>query len=187
MPLTIIQYEEIVALLHDVPKLVDELEARHAGLYDDVLTWMRRAEKVLENNRLPSCSQVATYRAQLIEAGRGVYQPGLHFIGRPTLRKIKEASAALVMGGVNDVLQGAIADRQRVFEEAQRIAQQLVAVAHTKGLPGTSSAFASGGPQMLRDAIAFDSDISSGYTHLVGLIGSADALLLLDRALPVVA
>lgn len=187
MPLTISQHEEIVALLHDVPGLVDELEARHAGLYDDVLSWMRRAEKVLESNRLPACSQIAAYRAQLIEAGRGVYEPTLHFVGRPSVSKIKEATAAFIIGRTEHVLQDSIGARRAVIEEAQRIALHLVAVAYAKRLPGTRSTAVSDDPQILRDAIASDNDLAGGYTHLVGLVGSVDALMLLDRSRPLVA
>lgn len=186
MALTVAQHEEIVTLLRDVPGLVDELEARHATLYEDVLAWLHRAERVLESNRLAACSQIAALRAQLIEAGRGVHHSGLQIVGRPSAGKLKEATASFVIGRADSVIQEAIAARRNLLDEAQRIAQQLVAVAYAKRLPGTGPGAANSDPHTLRDAIATDGDLGGGYTHLVGLVGSADALLLIDRARPLV-
>jgi hypothetical protein len=189
MALTIAQYEQILAVLQEVPRLVDKLEARNAGFFEDVLGWLKQAEQVLTDNRLPAVSQIAVYRARLIEAGRGVQQGDLTIVGRPSTSKIKEATAALLLGRGSDVLQALIAAQQPVFQEAERIVRQALAVAKVKGLalaPGV------GVPQQrflreLQDQLAADPDLATVHAHIVGLVGTTDALVLLDRALVSVA
>jgi hypothetical protein len=107
-------YEEILAILREVPVLVDKLEARHSGFFEDVLDSLKQAEQTLTNIRLPAASQIAVYRARLIEAGRGVQQGDLTIVGRPSVSKIKKATAALLLGRSNDVLQALIAGQQPV-------------------------------------------------------------------------
>lgn len=186
MALTIAQYEGILGVLREVPILVDKLEARHAGFFEDVLLWLKQAEQSLTNNRLPAASQIAAYRARLIEAGRGVQQGDLTIAGRPSVRKIKEATAALLLGQSNEVLQTVISERQAVFQEAERIARQLLSVAHAKGLVTTANG---GGSHQrflheLRDRLAADPDLANVNAHIVGLVGATDALVMLDRGLP---
>src|SRR4051794_10071049 len=111
MGLNVVQYEDIVALLREVPPLVDELEARQSGFAGEVLAWLKRAEVTLEANRLPLVSQISSFRAQLIEAGRGVQFGELTFVGRPTARKLRDAAASLVLQRGNDLLHAAIAER----------------------------------------------------------------------------
>jgi hypothetical protein len=181
-----LQYEEILELMRGVPVLVDELESRHAGFVDDVLSWLRHAEQTLSNNRLPAASQIATYRARLVEAGRGVLHGGdLTIVGRPSVRRIKEATASFVLARGNDILEAVIAERQPIFLEAERMAQQALAVAQAKGLISPPGAAA---PSVLplnevRDRIATDPDLATVYAHLVGLVGTTDTLIVLDRAL----
>ena len=67
MALTVVQYEEVIAVLRRVPAIVDGLEARHAGFFDEVLAWLRLAEETLTNVRLPAASEIAAHRARLIE------------------------------------------------------------------------------------------------------------------------
>jgi hypothetical protein len=186
--LNIVQYEEIVLILGHVPRLVDELEARHTGFPDEVLAWLRQAEKALENNRLPSASQIATCRARLVEAARGVHDKELAFVGRPTARRIKDATASMVLERSSDLLHAVIAERQAVFQEAERISRQVLAVANAKGL---LQACGDGRPhqeflQCLQEQVAIDPDLASVYAHLVGLVGKTDTLIFLDRALATV-
>lgn len=185
MALTVAQYESILEVLREVPLLVDELESRHTGFGDDVLGWLKRAEQAMTANRLPAASQLASERAQLIEAGRGVLRRDLTIIGRPSVRKIKDATAARVLASATDILHGVIAERQAVFQDADRVARQVLAIARTKGLlteqgdSGSRQRFLEG----LRDRLVADPDLAGVYTHIVGIVGTTDALVVLDRGL----
>jgi hypothetical protein len=189
MALTVAQYEQILAILQEVPGLVDKLETRNAGFFEDVHGWLKQAEQTLTNNRLPAASQLAVYRARLIEASRGIQQEDLTIVGRPSTSKIKEATAALMLGRGGDVLQALITAQQPVFQEAERIARQALAVAKLKGLALTP---ADGVPQQqflheLRDRLAADPDLATVNAHIAGLVGTTDSLVFLDRALVSVA
>lgn len=185
MALNVVQYEEIVSLLRQVPGLVDQLEARRSRFVDDVLDWLKRAESAMDNNRLPGVSQIASCRAVLIEATRGVSSKELVFIGRATPRKVQDATASMVLERGNDVLHGVIAERQATFQEAERIAGQVLAVAEAKGL---IRACTDGRPHQavlacLQQAVAADTDLATVYAHLSALVGKTDMLIFFDRAL----
>ena len=184
MALNVVQYEEIVALLRQVPSLTDRLEARSAGFADEVLAWLKQAEATLENNRVPAVSRVSALRAMLIEAGRGVRHEQVAFVGRPTTRKVQEGTASMALQRTNEVLHDVIAERQAVFEEAERISRQILAVADAKGLV---QACDDGRPHeaflaCLRDSVASDPDLAGVHVHLVSLVGATDVLIFLDRA-----
>lgn len=184
MALNVVQYEEIASLLRQMPSLTDELEARDSGFSDDVLAWLKQAEKTLENNRVPAVSQISALRAMLIEAGRGVRPKEVAFIGRPTNRKVKDGTATMALQRGNEVLQDVIAERRTVFEEAERLSRQVVAVSEAKGLV---QACDDGRPHdeflaCLREQVEADSDLASVYVHLVSLVGKRDVLIFLDRA-----
>ena len=189
MALNVAQYEEISTLLRQVPRLVDRLEARTPGFSEGVLAWLKQAETTMENNRLPVVSQIASCRATLIEAARGVQGKDIAFVGRATPRKVHEATASMVLDRGNQLLHGVIAERQAVFQDAQRIAGQIMTVADAKGLVRDCS----GGQahqqllQCLQQKVAGDPDLVSAYTHLVALVGKNDVLVFLDRALATVA
>ena len=184
MALNVVQYEEIVALLRQVPALTDQLEERSSGFADEVLAWLKRAESTLENNRVPAVSRLSAFRAMLIEAGRGVRHAEIAVVGRPTLRKVQEATATLALQRSNDVLHEVIAERRTVFEEAERLSRQVLAVAEAKGL---IEACDDGRPHdaflsCLRESVASDDDLAAVYVHLVSLVGATDVLIFFDRA-----
>ena len=189
MALNVALYEEIVSLLLRVPHLVDQLESRESGFVDGVLEWLKLAEAVLENNRLPAVSQVAVGRAELIEAARGVKPNDVVISGRPTPRKVQEATASLVLRRSSDLLHAVIAERLAVFQEAERISRQVLAVAQAKGMlqaseePGPRQEF----PADLQRRVAADPDLASVHAHLLSLVGAADILIFYDRALTAIA
>lgn len=184
MALNVAQYEEILTAIHAVPPLVDELEARHLEFASDVLKWLKQVEDILTNNRLPAASRIASCRAELIEASRGVRQDGLVIVGRQSIRKIREATAAQMLRIATEILHEVISDRQTVFQEAERITRQMLAAAYTKGLitaeeDSPHQAYL----DQLRSKLAADPELAGIYTHVVGLVGSTDIVVLLDRTI----
>ncbi len=185
MPLNLIQVEEISALLQQVPQLVDRLEKRRSDFGDGVLAWLKQVETILESNRLPVVSQVAACRAMLLQAARGVQSGDITFVGKPTARKNRVATAGMVLQRCNQLLHDVIAERQTVFQEADRLARQLIAVAEANGIiqrckgNSTHQAFL----QCVQKCIAADPNLVSVYTHLIALVGKVDLLIVLDRAI----
>ena len=184
MALTVAQYEELVDLLQEVPALVDELEARDSSFLDNVLAWMKRLEKALTRNRLPVVAQVAVHRAELLQAARGVDRGGLRVAGRPSTGKIRDATAAFLLARSAEAVQDTIRERQKVFDEAGRVGQQLLAIARAKRLhePYLWDDATQASLQHLCEQMATDSDVGSLYAHLAGMVGRTDVLVILERA-----
>lgn len=185
MALNVMQYEEIAALLRQVPGLVDRLEGRGSNFVEGVMSWLKQAETVLENNRLPVVSQVASCRATLIQAMRGIQNNDVVVSGRATPRKMQEATASMVLQRGNDLLHNVIAERRTTYQDAERISRQMMAVAEAKGLVRACD---DGRPHQqflacLQQKIAEDANMASAYAHLLGLVGKTDILVFLDRAL----
>ena len=183
--LNIVNLEEIQSILLFIPALVDLQQERDANFVKEVKNWLKKMEKVLENNRIPAAGNVATLRGTLISAERGIIPVGIELHGKPTGRKIKEATAADVLRHVGEIVSNVIhQDRERVAE-AKRLGRQLVALARTKGL---IHELPSGEQytEMLKAlwrTLASDPDISPGTTNLEGLVGPNDALIIIDRTI----
>lgn len=189
MALNVVQFEDIVAHLRRVPALVDMLQARRTGFSDAVLDWLKEVERSLESNHMPVVSQVAGCRAMLVESARGSYTEDIAFTGKPTTRKIRDGVAGLVLQRSSDLLHAAIAERQAAFQEAERLARQIVAVADVKGM---IDACGDGRPHQqmltcLQTKVEADQDLASVYVHLVSLVGKTDVLIFLDRAIAAMA
>lgn len=183
--LNIVNLEEIQSILLLIPALVDLQQQRDSDFVEEVKNWLKKMEKVLENNRIPAVGNVATLRGVLISAERGVIPVGIELRGRPTGRKIKEATAADVLRHVGELVSNVIhQDRERVAE-AKRLGRQLVALAKTKGL---ICELPSGEQytEMLKvmwRTLSSDPDISPGSVNVEGLVGPHDALIILDRTI----
>lgn len=187
--LRIMNLEEIQGLLLRVPGLIRELEERDRGFVDSVKEWLTQAEQVLISNRLSAAAGVAVLRGVLISAERGVIPPGIVFNTRTTKRKINDASAGDVMRKAEELISSTISADVVRFAEGEKMTQQIVAVAHRKGLI-TATPKVDDHTEMLNaiwQAMIMDPDLAAPTTHLVGLVGAYDVLILLDRMLPTTA
>lgn len=184
--LHIMNLEEVQSMLLRVPELIDNLEKSDPSFFGSVKVWLTQTEQVLISNRLAVAAEVAVLRGVLISAERGVIPPGMAFSKRATVRKIKDASAADVLRKAGEVISVAISADAMRFAEGEKLAQQIVAVAQRKGLiPVTPSLDRH--TEMLKSiwqAMIMDPDLGAATTHLAGLVGAYDVLILLDRMLP---
>ncbi len=183
--LRIVNLEEIQGLLLRIPGLIHDLETHAPNLLNAVKDWFTHAEGLLMNNRLAIAGEIAALRGVLICAERGVIPSGVVFTGRATPRKIKEASSAEVLRKAAETISNAIRGQVTQIEEGERLARQLVALARRKGLR-TVVPSGGGHSEALREiwrAFSADPDLGAGTTHLAGLVGACDALVLLDRML----
>lgn len=185
--LNIANLEEIQGLLLRVPGLIRELDERDNRFAGSVKAWLMQGEQILVNNRLAIAADVAVLRGVLISAERGVIPPGMVFSKQATSRKIKDAAAAEALRRAEEVIASSIgADAARVAE-GEKLIRQVVAVAHRKGLPVQ----ATGGNkraevlQAIWQGLTRDPELGAATARLIGLVGSQDVLILLDRVLPV--
>ena len=178
--------EEVQGELLRVPGLIHELEGRDPSFVGSVKAWLTQAEQVLISNGLAVAAEVAVLRGVLISAERGVIPAGMAFSTRTTMRKIKDASAADVLRKAEELISRAIGADAVRFAEGEKLTQQIVAVAQRKGLIPITPCVDKH-TEMLKaiwQAMIMDPDLGAATTHLVGLVGAHDVLILLDRMLP---
>ncbi|MEE9441922.1 MAG: hypothetical protein V3V99_04575 [candidate division Zixibacteria bacterium] len=187
--LRMVHLEEIKELLFLVPGFIDRLEKKEAGIVSEINDWLKKMEKALTNNRLPLASGVATFRGTLNSAEQGVIPAGISIHGRITKRKIKEASAVFVLHKTNEIISNTIQEDIARFNEAENLAQQMVAVANAKGAIPVKHCEIDNTQYLKhiwRNLLA-DPELSPGTVRLEGLIGPHDSLAVLDRVLTVFA
>ena len=182
--LRLVNLEEIQNLLLRIPRLVNGLEQRDPNFVQNVRQWLTIVEEVLVNNRMPLSGNIAALRGTLNATERGAFPPGLTFHGRPTARKIREATGADVIRRAGELISNAVQDDVSRIGEAERLSHQLIALGKSMGLivGGVSD---STGTQKLKDiwnTISADPNIAPGAVRLESLVGQNDALILLDRA-----
>lgn len=183
--LRIVNYEEIRGLLLLLPKLADRLERKEAGFPDQAKNWLKAVEKVLANNRMLEAGNVATLRAVLLSAERGIIPQGITFRAKPTARKIRDAVYADVLRRAEELLSGAIRDDGFRIAEAERLGLRLIARAKAKGIipPQMPEGDHIETIKSIWRAMTADPDIGLGTTSLLGLLGPYDSLIIVDRLL----
>jgi len=184
--LHIVNLEEIQRTLLRVPGLIHALEKHDPNFAGGVKEWLTQAEQILVNNRLTVAADVAVLRGVLISAERGVLPLGLVFSGRTTARKIRDATAADVLRKAEEVISNAIRADVAQLAEGERLARQIASLAQRKRLI-VSAQIVNKHTETLNaywNAMIADQELGPPTTHLAGLVGVHNALILIDRMLP---
>lgn len=175
------QIEEIQAHLLLVPPLVNRYSAREAGFVDLTRAWLQQAEEIAAHNRLTVAAQIAGLRSSVIAAQRRRGSPEAP-VGRAHARRQRDAAAAEALQHAAESLSETIRIPSSQFADAEQLARQLVIAAAGRGLLEGGRPPAAGILGLL-SAMRADPELGRPSTSLVALIGLADALILLDRAL----
>lgn len=173
------QLQEINARLIGVSRIVDLQESRSVSFIEEVLKWLRVIEKDLEKAQLQVVSRITALRSKLLatmhrcEAKDGVSR-----------RKQLELVASNALQDAQAIVQDAIAPKLAKLEEAREIASRVVSVAFTKGY---FDQFPKNADHMtklhqLQSVLKQDPDTMSAITHLTGIVGMFDTIVILDQA-----
>ncbi|MBF0107968.1 MAG: hypothetical protein HQL76_02160 [Magnetococcales bacterium] len=183
--LRIVNLEEIQGLLLRIPSLVNLQEKKDATFVPEVKRWLNDVEKIFENNRLAIAGRIAVLRAELISAEAGILPARIVFHGRPTARKIRDATAAAALREASGIIPPVIEEDKTRFDGAERLGRQLVALARAKGIPTAQSNIFDHTERLkiLWQLFRNDPDIAPGTVTMEGLVGPHDALVILDRTL----
>lgn len=183
--LHIVHLEEIEALLLDSLALVEHQDQRSPEFSPRVRDWLTRLETVLMANRLYQAGSVAAIRSSLIAAEHGHVPGELKFRGRPTRSRVLSVVASQCMQQAVSLANALVAEHRARISEAERITRQIVTTAAARGLLSYDAA-EQGTTQYLRSVrqiLATSSDLETAASHVEGLVGPHDLLVLLDRAL----
>jgi hypothetical protein len=181
--LRLLNLEEIEALLLKVPALVKRLEERDPEFVLAVKLWLGSAEDVLGKNGMSQTAEVAVCRSGLITAERGFAEDGAAQT-KIGARAFKEVRASQLLARATEVVAEAIRPRRVQIEEAGRIMLQVVAVADQLGLVlAEAGASHTAYLQAVLLAISSRTELAPLVVHITGLVGKADALIVLDRSI----
>ena len=103
---------------------------------------------------------------------------------RPGPRRFREGRAAELLTHATNAVTNAIQARRAQLDEAQQVVMQVVAVADRMGLiPLDAGQARARYLQSVVDALAARPEFASHIAHVTGLLGAADLLIVLDRAI----
>ena len=181
--LHLLNLEEIEALLLKVPLLIKQLEEHDPGFFPGVKSWLSDVEDTLSKNRIPAASEVAAYRGALISLERG-YSDGSALQNRMGARNLKEARGSHTLKLATGVITETVRPRRGQIDEASRIMMQIVAVADHLGLiPPPTDQNHTSYLQSILQAISNRAELTSLVLHVIGVLGNADTLIVLDRSI----
>ena len=132
--LRIMQAEEIASLLLLLPDLVRQQELRSTDFVPNAGEWLNSLEGVFAASRLYQTGSIAMLRSGLVAVEQGHLPAGLQFRGHPTRSRVLNAVASQVLQRAAELASTLIAENQPRFAEAERVAQQIVATARSRGL-----------------------------------------------------
>lgn len=183
--LRLLQLEEIEQKLLEVSVLIDGYESQNLAFIDDVEKWLKGIEEVLQKNRLASVGNIASLRGTLLSARNGTVYQGIEIKGRPTRRKLLSAIAIDIVNRATNINNALIqGDRTRV-NEAERIALQVISIARICGLLKNTTTVLDGSDFAKNLIVSMKSTEATieGIVQLEGLLGLADATIMIDRLL----
>ena len=185
--LRILHIEEIEGLLLLLPDLVRQQEQRASAFVRNAAAWLNSLEKAFAANRLYHAGSVAVLRSGLVAAEQGQVPKQLEFRGLPSRPRLLNAVASRAVQQAADVASTLIAENRPRLVEAERVAQQIIAVVMSRGLDTVRDATVSNTEYLrtVRRSLAASGDLESAAAHLEGLVGPQDALILFDRALAI--
>lgn len=182
--LSIVQLEEIEAVLLRLPNLVGEQAGHGRTFAASAAGWLASLESVLTANRLYQAGDIAALRSSLSAAVQGQVPSGVTVTGRPTRGKIAGLAASHVLRRASEIASGVAAENRPRFSEAERLAQQIISAALAKNVVHPADGVVSGEYlQTVRRDLRSNPELGAAVVHLEGLLGSRDTLVFLDRAL----
>jgi len=183
--LRLIQLEEIEALLREAGGLVGLQEDRDPDFAAQTLAWLKRFESALEANGLVEAALIAGLRSAIASAASGTIPPGVVTRGQPTRSKVVALLAGQALQRCVEIGATIVASNRQRYAEAELVAQRLVAALRSLDVVVPEDLMATHGEWLhaVRRVVAGRAELEPAMVHLEGLVGPADALVLLDRAL----
>lgn len=163
--------------------LADAIESRGMRVADRVRDWIREAEEIMRRHGVVEAGDLAVIRTELAAAVRAPpVAAAAPSQGRPRPRRSRhEQAAADALARAARVVEDAVASSRQLSQEGERLARQIASVAKVKGHRQIDSADW-GAVSTAWEQASRDPDLVNAATHLVGLVGRMNAMLLFMRA-----
>lgn len=185
--LNIAQLEAIESKLYEVSNLVNQFETNDFLFVDNVNSWIKGIEEILNRSRLLISGKVAALRGKLLNVIKGGDYPQFEVKGKRTRRKVLFAVGIDVVEQVTSILSSSIqGDRMRI-DEAERIGLQIVSIARYIGLDDQLVNSKINNPY--EKMVVFMSMLKNheatkqGVIQFEGLLGQNDSIFMLSRLL----
>jgi hypothetical protein len=183
--LRIVHIEDIAKNLSLLTELVRLQQENSLSFVQQVYKWLDSLEHAFTVARLYQAGSIALLRSQLVAVEQGKIPSEIQFRGQPSRSRIISAVAADILKQASDLASALILENRSRIVDAERVAQQVIAVALSRGaIPPRDNAISNTAfLKILRCEIGLNSDLEQAVVHLEGLVGPHDALICLDRAL----
>lgn len=184
--LRLLNIEELESVLTQIPGLIRLFEKKESTFFQTVKDWLEQLEKVLENNRMQACSDIAILKGSLISVERGLLPQGMEFSSHKTHRKVMDAVAVETLKKANELITSLIKGSLTQINEAERYIRQIAPLAERKGLFNSPEGSVIHRSIYLKETwqrLMADPDLGNICLHIKGLVSSQDILILLDRAM----
>jgi hypothetical protein len=179
--------EEFDRLLLRSGTLINLLEERRFNFINEVRSFIGEVEKLAEKYQLPFAAEAGILRGRLcvideMTSGeqRGTYNPE----NRRIYRRNRDAYTLKQLDETCRLVRGHFAQADAMFQETVNLCRQTAAVASTKALlPEFDAENREGQIRELWKKLEKDADLCSLCTHITGLAGAHNTVILFDRAL----
>lgn len=189
--------EEFERALYSVSEIVSLLETHKYTFIDEVRAFIGSLEKRAEKYHLPFASEIGIIRGKMCVIDEALDFPSgssYHPETRRIQRRNREAYALKRLDDACQLVRSYCTSSQASFTEAQNLCRQIAAVAAVKQLIQTEVTEENAATEQSAQAheasvcalwhtITSDSDLCSLCTHVIGLIGYHNTIILFDRAL----
>jgi len=182
MQLRIIQLDEIQKKLMEIPPLINMYGEKDNSFFFSVENWLLKVEEILSNNRKVEVAQIASLRSLLISAKRGIFPDNFFSKKSKSNRVLMDITASSVLREAENIITNSIRNDKIQFEEGERIARQLVLLGYKKGIIFSEKMTGSheNSISLIWQRLFSDNETGNVASHLSGLVGLQDALIIVD-------
>lgn len=185
MQIKLFLYEELNALLLRVPFLIKQYELGDSDFTEQVLTWLRSIEDLLQKNNCPLVSKLSITKGKLISVMKGTIPGDIQLNKKMSVSKIKQVYALNLIGETSNILSGIMNPVQQRILESENLIKHMLAIAYQKNILKEfyTKNNSNKDVRVLYSAMNNDVDLNPWITKLNSLMGMYEALIILDRSI----
>ncbi|MFW6315313.1 MAG: hypothetical protein ACOC0S_06995 [Desulfohalobiaceae bacterium] len=175
--------EKLLAELSKVHEIVNHYQSGSRQFADLTLKWLQEVEQCLQQLRNPAAAAVTAAKARLLAVSDGHREPSLA-ASSSSSRKAGNATAALVLNHMVELLQGIIADIDAKLDSHREKIAQLLALASSKNpIPLPQNETRRTWLQQVWKSLGSYQETLSMYLYLQASLSASDRRYILEEML----